>query len=107
MRGQQSRIDCGHALHGWGIMILVTRRNGTGFALNPDLVERIEATPDTVVHLVNGTKYVVTETLDELITAIRAYRVSIVIGAEAVSSGAEPVTPEARPHRHLVPVSEG
>ena len=36
-------------------MITVTRRNGTAFALNPDLIERVEATPDTVITLVSGT----------------------------------------------------
>lgn len=87
-------------------MIPVTRRNGTGFALNPDLVERIEATPDTVVHLVNGTKYVVAETVSQLVEEIRAYRVSIVVGAELLGAGAAPVD-ELRPGRHLVPVSEG
>ncbi len=38
-------------------MITVTRRNGTAFALNPDLIERVEATPDTVITLVSGTRY--------------------------------------------------
>ena len=48
-------------------MITVTRRNGTTFALNPDLIERVEATPDTVVTLVSGTKYVVAETVEEIV----------------------------------------
>ena len=47
-------------------MITVTRRNGTGFALNPDLIERVEATPDTVITLVSGTKYVVSETVEQI-----------------------------------------
>ena len=40
-------------------MITVTRLNGPAFALNPDLIERVEATPDTVIHLVGGNDYVV------------------------------------------------
>ena len=40
-------------------MITVTRLNGPAFALNPDLIERIETTPDTVITLVDGAKYVV------------------------------------------------
>jgi len=44
-------------------MITVTRLNGPAFALNPDLIERVEATPDTVIHLVGGTNYVVVETV--------------------------------------------
>ena len=37
-------------------MILLTRLNGPPFALNADLIERAEATPDTVITLVDGTK---------------------------------------------------
>ena len=43
-------------------MITLTRLSGTVFALNSDLIERIDATPDTVITLVDGKKYVVTET---------------------------------------------
>ena len=49
-------------------MILVTRLNGAVFALNPDLVERADCTPDTVITLVDGTKYIVAE------SAARAHR---------------------------------
>ena len=45
-------------------MITLTRLSGSVFALNADLIERIDATPDTVVTLVDGKKYVVTETLE-------------------------------------------
>lgn len=55
-------------------MLLLTRLNGPVFALNPDLIERAESTPDIVITLVNGTRYVVCETLDELSRLIRDYR---------------------------------
>ena len=55
-------------------MLLLTRLNGPVFALNPDLIERAEATPDTVVTLVNGTRYVICESLEELAELVRAYR---------------------------------
>ena len=42
-------------------MITVTRRNGPSFALNPDLIERIDTTPETVITLVDGAEYVVRE----------------------------------------------
>jgi flagellar protein FlbD len=83
-------------------MIIVSRRNGTRFALNPDLVERIEETPDTVVTLVGGVKYVVAESVDDLITQIRDYRASVVVAAEHL--GEEPV-PVATPLT-LVPGAE-
>ncbi len=58
-------------------MIRVTRLKGEQFALNPDLIERVEAHPDTVVFLVDGTKYVVKETVDEVLQEIREYRAGI------------------------------
>ncbi|MEO7125136.1 MAG: flagellar FlbD family protein [Nakamurella sp.] len=55
-------------------MLLLTRLNGPVFALNPDLIERADATPDTVITLVNGTRYVVTESIAELSQLVRDYR---------------------------------
>ena len=46
-------------------MIVVTRLNGTSFALNADLVERIHANPDTTLLMVDETNYVVTETVEQ------------------------------------------
>ena len=59
-------------------MITVTRLNGPAFALNPDLIERIESTPDTVITLVDGAKYVVCESVDELVTRVRESKASII-----------------------------
>lgn len=61
-------------------MITVTRLSGVCFLLNPDLIERADATPDTVVTLLNGTKYVVAESLEELADLVLDYR-SAVAGA--------------------------
>lgn len=59
-------------------MIRLTRLNGSEFALNPDLVHRAEANPDTVLSLVDGTRYVVTETVDEVIALVVAFRARVV-----------------------------
>ncbi|GIE97885.1 flagellar FlbD family protein [Paractinoplanes rishiriensis] len=69
-------------------MILVTRINGAVFALNPDLIERVECTPDTVVTLVDGTKYIVAESVPEFIDSVRHYRASLI--AQASRLEAEP-----------------
>jgi len=78
-------------------MIVVTRLNGPPFALNPDLIERAESTPDTVITLVDGTKFVVTEPLTELVELVRRYRASVIARAQAMAAhpsfGAE--TPDA------------
>jgi flagellar protein FlbD len=63
-------------------VILVTRLNGPQFALNPDLVERADSTPDTVVTLVDGTKYVIAESVDEFIALVRVYRASVLAEAQ-------------------------
>lgn len=56
------------------LMILVHRLDGAPFYLNAELVETIEATPDTVIVLVNGHKYIVREPVEEVISRILNYR---------------------------------
>jgi flagellar protein FlbD len=68
-------------------VISVTRLNGERFALNPDLIERVEAHPDTVAFLVDGTKYVVKETVDEVLTEIREFRASILATSYEMDRG--------------------
>lgn len=55
-------------------MIFVTRLNNKEFALNPDLIETMETTPDTVITLTNDNKYLVKESVEELISRIADYR---------------------------------
>jgi flagellar protein FlbD len=55
-------------------MIALTRFNGSSFVLNMDLIETIEATPDTVITLVTGRKYVVRESVDEIVKKILDFR---------------------------------
>lgn len=66
-------------------MITVTRRNGTAFALNPDLIERVEATPDTVITLVSGTRYVVSETVEQIVTEVCEFRAAVLMASSAPS----------------------
>ncbi len=68
-------------------MIRVTRLNGEQFALNPDLIERVEAHPDTVAFLVDGTKYVVKESVDEVLQEIREYRAGILATSYEMDRG--------------------
>ena len=68
-------------------MIRVTRLNGENFALNPDLIERVEAHPDTVAFLVDGTRYVLRESVDEVLEEIRAYRASILATSYEMDRG--------------------
>jgi uncharacterized protein YlzI (FlbEa/FlbD family) len=71
-------------------VLQLTRLSGPLFALNPDLIERAEATPDTVVTLVNGSKYVIRETLEELVELIQAYRADIIVAAHNAGAASAP-----------------
>ncbi|MGN6244337.1 MAG: flagellar FlbD family protein [Motilibacteraceae bacterium] len=83
-------------------MILLTRLNGAAFAVNPDLVERAESTPDTVVTLVDGTKYVVQEPVEEIMERVRDFRASVV----ARSYLLEREMAGENPPPHLVPAPD-
>ena len=81
-------------------MIMLSRLNGLPFALNPDLLERAEATPDTVLTLCDGSKLVVAESVEELVCRVRDYRASILQLADQVAVP----TPTAAPALHVVPL---
>jgi flagellar protein FlbD len=55
-------------------MIYLTRLNRVPLIVNSDLVEHIEVTPDTVVVLTSGEKYLVLEAPDEIIERIVNFR---------------------------------
>jgi flagellar protein FlbD len=78
-------------------MIILTRLNGPAFALNPDLIERAEETPDTVVTLVDGKHYLIKESLTELIDIIRSDRASVLALARDVSDDLETPQPVSDP----------
>jgi flagellar protein FlbD len=81
----------------------VTRLNGPAFALNPDLVERAESTPDTVITLVDGTKYVIAEPLSEFVELVRTYRALLIARAQGIVS--HPSFGPDRPESETVVVS--
>lgn len=52
-------------------MIQLTRLNHVPFFLNSSLIEHVERTPDTVVTLTNGQKFLVEETPEEVARLFR------------------------------------
>ena len=86
-------------------VIRVTRLNGEQFALNPDLIERVEGHPDTVAFLLDGTKYVVKETVDEVLQEIREYRAGILATSYEMDRGEyrSPVSGAVSPSSSVVP----
>jgi len=66
-------------------MIRLTRINRVPLVLNSDLIEHMEATPDTVIALTNGQKLVVLESADEVVQKVIEFRRLIACGPELVS----------------------
>jgi len=58
-------------------MIKLTKLDGRDFVLNSDLIEYMESTPDTVITITSGRKYIVVNTVDEVIDKIVKYRKQI------------------------------
>jgi flagellar protein FlbD len=55
-------------------MINLTRLNGNPMVLNSDLIKTAEASPDTMLTLINGEKLIVREELDEVVERVMGYR---------------------------------
>jgi len=55
-------------------MITLTRLDGSRLVVNADLIEFVEATPDTIVSLATGKKVVVLESPEAVVQAVIAYK---------------------------------
>ena len=55
-------------------MIRLTRINHVPLVVNADLIEHIETTPDTVISLTNGQKFMVLESSEEVISRVIDFR---------------------------------
>jgi len=55
-------------------MIELTRLNGHPMVLNSDLIKTAEASPDTMLTLINGEKLIVREEIGEVVEKVLAYR---------------------------------
>jgi len=58
-------------------MIELTRLNGTSMVLNSDLIKTAEASPDTMITLINGEKMIVREGPSEVVERTLAYRAQL------------------------------
>ena len=58
-------------------MIEVTKINGTKVLVNPDRIEVVEETPDTVVLFTTGRKIIIKETRQEVKNLVKSYRKEI------------------------------
>lgn len=58
-------------------MVKLSRINGAEVTVNAELIETVEATPDTIVALTTGKRLMVVETIDQVVEKVMAYRRSI------------------------------
>jgi flagellar protein FlbD len=55
-------------------MIELTRLNGRSLLVNCDLIKTAEASPDTMLTLINGEKLIVSEEIGAVVDKVLAYR---------------------------------
>jgi flagellar protein FlbD len=69
-------------------MIELTRLNGNRLAVNSDLIQFAESSPDTLLTMVTGEKLIVSESLTEIADRMAASRARILAEAARISPGA-------------------
>jgi flagellar protein FlbD len=62
-------------------MIRLHRLNGSEVIVNAELVESVEAHPDTVIVLATGNRFVIKESVSEVIQRVVDYRKTVYVGA--------------------------
>lgn len=82
-------------------MILVHRLRGEPMFLNADLIEAVEATPDTLLTLVDGRKTLVTESPEEIVARVVDFRAAVLVAAERLGA-----TSARTPHLTVLPGRE-
>ncbi len=55
-------------------MIWLTHLRGKPFVLNAEMIETVEALPDTTITLFNGRKFIVQEKVEEVISKVIEYK---------------------------------
>ena len=96
-------------------MIELTRLNGNPMVLNSDLIKTAEASPDTMLTLINGEKLIVREECGEVVERVLAYRARLlaavarrlnsigdlqtVVSLSSLDISGQP-GPKPVPHRH-------
>lgn len=55
-------------------MIYITQRNGSKIYINPELIQTVESTPDTVITLLSNKKLIVKDTPQEIAERFIEYR---------------------------------
>jgi flagellar protein FlbD len=68
-------------------VIRLHRLDGSELIINADLIEAVEARPDTIITLVTGKKYVVSDTVSRVLGQTIAYKRAVAGGPRAAGLG--------------------
>ena len=77
-------------------MIQLNRLNGSEIVVNPELIEWVEANPDTTITLATGSKIVVKNSVEDVIQKLMDYRIAI------SASGKSPVDALLKAYRKTI-----
>ena len=58
-------------------MINLTKLNGDPFVLNAELIKTVEETPDTVIPITTGNKFIVQEKAEEVVNKTLEYKKNV------------------------------
>jgi flagellar protein FlbD len=83
-------------------VILVHRLKGQPMFINADLIESVESTPDTVVILADGRRYVLSDRPEDIVERSVRFRASVLVAAEEMRT-----TTTAHKPPVLVPLDGG
>lgn len=89
-------------------MIRLTRLRQTDpLYINPDHIERLDRHHETIVHLLNGTEYVVVESPEEILEQVTMLRARVIATAARMVSEQQAPTPADVAQVHVVAASPG
>jgi flagellar protein FlbD len=81
-------------------MIRLTRLNHVPLIVNADLIEHIDMTPDTVVTLTSGQKFMVLESAEEVVDKVVRFRQMLLSPDPArLTAEREPISESESPSR--------
>jgi flagellar protein FlbD len=55
-------------------MIFITKINNQKVVINAELIEMIEQTPETMISMTTGKKFIVKEKLEEVVELVKKYK---------------------------------
>ena len=66
-------------------MIKVKKLNGFEIVVNAELIESVEATPDTVINLATGNRFIVRDSVDEVVARVVEYKKKVYSERKAIN----------------------